>query len=190
MKAVERSVEEEPVIKKAKMIDKVDNGYEVPMLSLNERAVEGNDQVPLLDMEAKRETCVASGDGSCKSGEETESNERKIEGVSVLSLADRKRVVLGDSDMEMLPDLELEKNNEASVVSAVMRSDEVPCVAFGGMKEVSGSNPLVLKRKLLVLDLNGLLADIVSPLKDVKADINIGRRASEFQESFVRFVTW
>ena len=48
------------------------------------------------------------------------------------------------------------------------------------------SNPSVSRRKkLLVLDLNGLLADIVSPLADCKADINIGRRASESQRSFV-----
>lgn len=37
-----------------------------------------------------------------------------------------------------------------------------------------------LRKKLLVLDLNGVLADIVSPPpKDCKADINIARRAGE-----------
>ena len=52
------------------------------------------------------------------------------------------------------------------------------------------SNPSVLRRrKLLFLDLNGLLADIVSPLADCKADINIGRRASEFQKIFCLFIS-
>lgn len=36
------------------------------------------------------------------------------------------------------------------------------------------------RKKLLVLDINGLLADIISPIpKDYKSDINIARRASE-----------
>lgn len=190
MRAIEHSVEEEPLIKKARVIDKVENCYEVPMLSLNETAVDGNEQVSLLDVEEKNETCVASGDGSRKSGE-VESNERKIEEVSVLSLADRKDVVSGGETIGKLPVLEVEKNKEASVISAVTRSDEVPvvesndsCVALSGIRGESGSNSSVLKKKLLVLDLNGLLADIVTPLKDVPADINIGRRASEFQDLF------
>lgn len=191
----EHSVEDESVIKKAKMIDKV------PMLSQNETVVEENETVSLLDVEEKNETCVASGSDICA---EVESNERKIEEVSSLILADGKRIdpnesddleieakevvlVLGDANIEKLPSLELEKKAEASVVMAVTCRDEVPLienkdssVAFGGIKQDGGSNRLVLRKKLLVLDLNGLLADIVSPYAGCKADINIGRKASEF----------
>ncbi|KAG7559282.1 HAD-like superfamily [Arabidopsis thaliana x Arabidopsis arenosa] len=196
MRAIEHSVEEEPLIKKARVIDKVENCYEVPMLSLNEKAVDGNEEVSLLDVEEKNETCVASVDGSRKSGE-VESNERKIEEVSELSLADRKHVVSGCETIEKLPVLEVEKNKETCVISAVTRCDEVPviesndsCVASSGIKGESGSNSSVLKKKLLVLDLNGLLADIVTPLKDVPADINIGRRAifkRPYCDEFLKF---
>jgi len=200
MRAIEHSVEEEPLIKKAKLIDKVENCHEVSMLPLNETVVKGNEEVCLLDMEDKKETCV-----------DVESNERKKEEVSVSSLVDRKHVVSGDENVEkkeegsvisavtssdevpvvknndscvVSGDETVEKNEEGSVISAVMSSDEVSvvenndsCVVFGG---ISGVNSLVLRKKLLVLDLNGLLADIVTPLKDVPADINIGRRASKF----------
>jgi hypothetical protein len=235
MRAIEHSVEEEPLIKKAKLIDKVENCHEVSMLPLNETVVKGNEEVCLLDMEDKKETCV-----------DVESNERKKEEVSVSSLVDRKHVVSGDENVEkkeegsvisavtssdevpvvknndscvvsgeetieknkegsvisavtsndevpvvknndscvVSGDETIEKNEEGSVISAVMSSDEVSvvenndsCVVFGG---ISGVNSLVLRKKLLVLDLNGLLADIVTPLKDVPADINIGRRASKF----------
>ncbi|CAE6073799.1 unnamed protein product [Arabidopsis arenosa] len=185
MRAIEHSVEEEPVFKKARVIDKVENCYEVPMLSLNETAVDGNEEVPLLDVEVKKDTCVASG----KYGEvnvEVESNESKIEEVSVLSLADRKDVVSGDENIEKLPVLvELEKNNEASVVE-----NKDSCVALSEIKGESGSNSSVLRKKLLVLDLNGLLADIVTPLKDVPGDINIGRRAifkRPYCDEFLKF---
>ncbi|XP_010496711.1 PREDICTED: uncharacterized protein LOC104773758 [Camelina sativa] len=191
---IELSVEEEPVIKKARMIGNVENTYEVPIMlsSQTETAVEGNVLVPLLDIEENKETCVD--DGSCKNGQETESNETKIEKVSV---ADRKHVVVNDGNIGKLPVFEVEKSNEANVISTVTRSDEVPgveskgiCVDLGGIREECGSNPLVLRKKLLVLDLNGLLADVVSPLKDVKADINIGRRAifkRPFCEEFLKF---
>ncbi|CAA7051835.1 unnamed protein product [Microthlaspi erraticum] len=186
MRPIEHCVEEEPVIKKARMINTVE-------------------QAPLLDMEVKDETCVASiaveeGKDSCV--EENESNERKIEEVSALSLADPKHVdlemevkevdvVSGDANVVKLPFLELEKENAACVTSR----DETPpvidsCVASGGMKEETGSIPSVLKKKLLVLDLNGLLAAIVSPVADCKADINIGRRAifkRPFCEDFLNF---
>ncbi|KAL3719284.1 hypothetical protein ACJRO7_004268 [Eucalyptus globulus] len=48
-----------------------------------------------------------------------------------------------------------------------------------GIFHFSPARPLFLhRRKLLILDINGLLADIVSPPpKDYKADINIARRA-------------
>ncbi|KAF8010103.1 hypothetical protein BT93_J0918 [Corymbia citriodora subsp. variegata] len=48
-----------------------------------------------------------------------------------------------------------------------------------GIFHYSPARPLFLhRRKLLILDINGLLADIVSPPpKDYKADINIARRA-------------
>lgn len=193
MRAIEHSVEEEPVIKKARMIDTVEK---VPMLSQDETSVDvnkGNEQVPLLDMEEKKEICVASGDGS-KNGE-------KMDEVSALSLADRKHIDPKESrDFEMEKkevdvvsgDANKEKKYEVSTALAVTSRDENPvienkdsCVASGGIKEESGSDPLVSGKKLLVLDLNGLLADIVSPLADDKADINIGRRASEFSRSFV-----
>ncbi|CAA0384147.1 unnamed protein product [Arabidopsis thaliana] len=280
MRAIEHSVEEEPLIKKAKLIDKVENCHEVSMLPLNETVVKGNEEVCLLDMEDKKETCV-----------EVESNERKKEEVSVSSLVDRKHVVSGDENVEKkeegsvisavtssdevpvvknndscvvsgdetvekneegcviltvtssdeVPVVKnndscvvsgeetIEKNKEGSVISAVTSNDEVPvvknndscvvsgdetvekneegcvilavtssdevpvvknndsCVVFGG---ISGVNSLVLRKKLLVLDLNGLLADIVTPLKDVPADINIGRRAifkRPFCDEFLRF---
>ncbi|XP_010514666.1 PREDICTED: uncharacterized protein LOC104790588 isoform X2 [Camelina sativa] len=141
---IELSVEEEPVIKKAKM----------------------------TDIEEKKETCVD--DGSCKNGQETKSNETKIEEVSV-----------NDANIGKLPVLEVAKNDEAPGVE-----EKDICVDLGGIREECGSNPLVLRKKLLVLDLNGLLADVVSPLKDVKADINIGRRAifkRPFCEEFLKF---
>ncbi|XP_010502983.1 PREDICTED: uncharacterized protein LOC104780190 isoform X1 [Camelina sativa] len=191
---IELSVEEEPVIKKAKMTGNVENTYEVPIMlsSQTETAVEGNVLVPLLDIEEKKEICLD--DGSCKNGQETESNETKIENDSV---ADRKHVVVNDANIGKLPVLEVANSNEANVISTVTRSDEVPgvenkgiCVDSSGIREECGSNPLVLRKKLLVLDLNGLLADVVSPLKDVKADINIGRRAifkRPFCEEFLKF---
>ncbi|KAF3565479.1 hypothetical protein DY000_02011081 [Brassica cretica] len=88
---------------------------------------------------------------------------KKIEEVSAsLSLSEEADVHAKNT--EKVPPLDLEKNNEASVVTR--------------------------RKKLLVLDLNGLLADIVSPLADCKADINIGRRAifkRPFCEEFLKF---
>ncbi|KAL1223466.1 hypothetical protein V5N11_003524 [Cardamine amara subsp. amara] len=203
MRPVEYSVEDEPVIKKAKMIDMV------PILSQKETVVEENETVALLDMEEKNETCVASESEICA---EVESNERKIEEVSSLILADGKsidpkesddleiqvkEVVSGDAKIEKFPSLELDKKIEASAIMAVTSRDEVPVIAnkdsfdlSGGIKEESGSNPSVLRKKLLVLDLNGLLADIVTPYADCKADINIGRRAifkRPYYEDFLKF---
>ncbi|XP_010502984.1 PREDICTED: uncharacterized protein LOC104780190 isoform X2 [Camelina sativa] len=157
---IELSVEEEPVIKKAKMTGNVENTYEVPIMlsSQTETAVEGNVLVPLLDIEEKKEICLD--DGSCKNGQETESNETKIENDSV---ADRKHVVVNDANIGKLPVLEVANSNEANVISTVTRSDEVPGVEN---------------------------KDVVSPLKDVKADINIGRRAifkRPFCEEFLKF---
>ena len=135
MRAIEHLVEEESVIKKARMGDNVE---EVPVLSQNEPVVvdgSGNGQVTVVE----------------------EEKERKIEEVSPsLSLSEEADVHAKNT--EKVPPLDLEKNNEASVVTR--------------------------RKKLLVLDLNGLLADIVSPLADCKADINIGRRASESQNIF------
>lgn len=166
MRAIEHSVEEEPLIKKAKKMITDNVEEEVPKMLLQ------NETVPLLDIEEKKETaCVVL------VVEEPESNESKIEEVSAMSVVEKKET------------LEMEKIDEASVNSVVESSDEVVVVrekkdsgvdASGGIKEEIRLNPLFFKRKLLVLDLNGLLADIVSPLADVKADINIGRRASEF----------
>ncbi|CAA7061766.1 unnamed protein product [Microthlaspi erraticum] len=148
-------------------------------------------------MEEKEETCVASiavEEAKDICVEKHESNERKIEEVSALSLADENHVdlemeekevdvVSGDANIVKLPFLVLEKENAAFVTS---RDETLPlmdsCVSSGGVKEETGSDTLVLRKKLLELDLNGLLAAIVSPLADCKADINIGRRASEFQD--------
>lgn len=141
MRAIEHLVEEESVIKKARMGDNVE---EVPVLSQNEPVVvdgSGNGQVTVVE----------------------EEKERKIEEVSAsLSLSEEADVHAKNT--EKVPPLDLEKNNEASVVTR--------------------------RKKLLVLDLNGLLADIVSPLADCKADINIGRRAifkRPFCEEFLKF---
>ncbi|KAF3499440.1 hypothetical protein F2Q69_00039656 [Brassica cretica] len=141
MRAIEHLVEEESVIKKARMVDNVE---EVPVLSQNEPVVvdgSENGQVTVVE----------------------EEKERKIEEVSAsLSLAEE--VDVHAKNTEKVPPLDLEKNNEASVVTR--------------------------RKKLLVLDLNGLLADIVSPLADCKADINIGRRAifkRPFCEEFLKF---
>ncbi|EOA23735.1 hypothetical protein CARUB_v10016947mg [Capsella rubella] len=212
-------------IEKVKALE-VEKSYVVPMLSGNEVNVV---QVPLVgDIEEEKETCVASGG-------ETESNERKIEEgsvlsvgdrigvvengenvgkvtalevgksgevpgvekVSVFSLAGRKHDVENGGNIGNVPVLEVEKSDEASLVAAIARSSEVPggenrgfCVDSGGIREVTGSYSMVLRKKLLVLDLNGLLADVVNPLKDVKADINIGRRAifkRPFCEEFLKF---
>ena len=144
MRAIEHLVEEESVIKKARMGDNVE---EVPVLSQNEPVVvdgSGNGQVTVVE----------------------EEKERKIEEVSPsLSLSEEADVHAKNT--EKVPPLDLEKNNEASVSNP------------------SGSR----RRKLLVLDLNGLLADIVSPLADCKADINIGRRASESQNIFFVYLS-
>lgn len=141
MRAIEHLVEEESVIKKARMGDNVE---EVPVLSQNEPVVvdgSGNGQVTVVE----------------------EEKEKKIEEVSAsLSLSEEADVHAKNT--EKVPPLDLEKNNEASVVTR--------------------------RKKLLVLDLNGLLADIVSPLADCKADINIGRRAifkRPFCEEFLKF---
>ncbi|KAF2536892.1 hypothetical protein F2Q68_00018741, partial [Brassica cretica] len=141
MRAIEHLVEEESVIKKARMVDNVE---EVPVLSQNEPVVvdgSGNGQVTVVE----------------------EEKEKKIEEVSAsLSLSEEADVHAKNT--EKVPPLDLEKNNEASVVTS--------------------------RKKLLVLDLNGLLADIVSPLADCKADINIGRRAifkRPFCEEFLKF---
>ncbi|XP_013697829.2 uncharacterized protein BNAC09G02140D [Brassica napus] len=141
MRAIEHLVEEESVIKKARMVDNVE---EVPVLSQNEPVVvdgSGNGQVTVVE----------------------EEKEKKIEEVSAsLSLSEEADVHAKNT--EKVPPLDLEKNNEASVVTR--------------------------RKKLLVLDLNGLLADIVSPLADCKADINIGRRAifkRPFCEEFLKF---
>ncbi|CAN7023674.1 hypothetical protein Bca4012_040958 [Brassica carinata] len=145
MRAIEHLVEEESVIKKARMVDNVEG---VPVLSQNEPVVvdgSGNGQVTVVE----------------------EEKEKKIEEVSAsLSLSEEADVHAKNT--EKVPPLDLEKNNEASVSNP------------------SGSR----RRKLLVLDLNGLLADIVSPLADCKADINIGRRAifkRPFCEEFLKF---
>ncbi|KAF8107304.1 hypothetical protein N665_0124s0095 [Sinapis alba] len=165
MRAIEHLVEEESVIKKARMLDNV---QEVPLMSQN------NEPVVVVDGSDNGQVCV---------------EEEKIEEVSAaLSLVDTEEVdvfVSGDAaNTAKLPALELEKNNEASPVTVMDDS-------FVGIKQVIGSNPSVLRRrKLLVLDLNGLLADIVSPLADCKADINIGRRAifkRPFCEEFLKF---
>ncbi|CAN6853637.1 unnamed protein product [Brassica oleracea] len=141
MRAIEHLVEEESVIKKARMGDNVE---EVPVLSQNEPVVvdgSGNGQVTVVE----------------------EEKEKQIGEVSAsLSLSEEADVHAKNT--EKVPPLDLEKNNEASVVTR--------------------------RKKLLVLDLNGLLADIVSPLADCKADINIGRRAifkRPFCEEFLKF---
>ncbi|WZZ12052.1 hypothetical protein YC2023_105141 [Brassica napus] len=144
MRAIEHLVEDESVIKKARMVDNVE---EVP--------------VPV----------VVDGNGS-ENGQVTvveEEKEKKIEEVSAaLSLSDTEHmseeVDVHAKNTGKVPTLDLEKNKEASVVTR--------------------------RKKLLVLDLNGLLADIVSPLADCKADINIGRRAifkRPFCEEFLKF---
>ncbi|CAN7089521.1 unnamed protein product [Brassica rapa subsp. narinosa] len=136
MRAIEHLVEDESVIKKARMI--------------------GNNNV--------EDVAAAS------RGEEEKEKEKKIEEVSAaLSLSDTtehmsEEVDVDAKNIEKVPPLDLEENKEASVVTR--------------------------RRKLLVLDLNGLLADIVSPLADCKADINIGRRAifrRPFCEEFLKF---
>lgn len=173
---IEHSVDEESVIKKARMVGNVE---EAPLMSQNEPLV-------VADV-AVKEVCIAD---ESENGQVTvaEEEKKKLEEVSAaLSLADTEHkdlketmeleevdvVVSGDANTDKLPDLDLEKNNETSVTSR----DE--------FKEAVVLNPSVSRRKkLLVLDLNGLLADIVNPLADCKADINIGRRASEFPNIF------
>lgn len=57
--------------------------------------------------------------------------------------------------------------------------------------QISSVGPSIvrLKKKLLILDLNGLLVDIVSsPPKCRKADTTIGRRASEKQMCYSTFL--
>lgn len=175
MRAIEHLIEEESVIKKARMIGNV---QEVPLMSQNEPVV----------------VVVASGgDGSengqvCKTAVEEE-KKVKIEEVSpALSLAETEHMseeVVVNANTEKLPALDLDKNNEASSATSAVVTSRYE------IKEVIASNPSVSRRrKLLVLDLNGLLADIVSPLAHCKADINIGRRAifkRPFCEEFLKF---
>ncbi|KAL0717959.1 hypothetical protein Bca4012_067281 [Brassica carinata] len=160
MRAIEHLIEEESVIKKARMVGNVED---VPMPVLVD--------VAASDVEGSENNQV------CKTSVEEENNKRIEEVSAALSLA--------DANTEKLPSLALEKNNEASSVTsaAVTSRDEI--------KQVIVSNPSVSRRrKLLVLDLNGLLADIVSPLAHCKPDINIGRRAifkRPFCEEFLKF---
>ncbi|KAJ4877816.1 hypothetical protein Rs2_42834 [Raphanus sativus] len=146
MSAIEHLVEEESVIKKARIVGNVE---EVPTM-------------PVLVYVAVEGTCVVS----AASGDGEEENKKKIEEENA-------------NTEKLPPALEMEKNNEASVAVVVTSRDVIM------------SNPSsVSRRKLLVLDLNGLLADIASPLAGCKADINIGRRAifkRPFCEDFLKF---
>ncbi|CAD5324522.1 unnamed protein product [Arabidopsis thaliana] len=204
MRAIEHSVEEEPLIKKAKLIDKVENCHEVSMLPLNETVVKGNEEVCLLDMEDKKETCV-----------EVESNERKKEEVSVSSLVDRKHVVSGDENVEKKEEVvknndscvvsgeeTIEKNKEGSVISAVTSNDEVPVVKNNDSCVVSGDETIEKNEEGSVISAV-MSSDEVSVVEnndscvvfggirgDVPADINIGRRAifkRPFCDEFLRF---
>lgn len=167
----------------------------------------GAENVPILSqnnivIDVNKETCVASGSGS-KNGEDCsiaveeiqdvyveplDSTERKIEEVFPLSIADRKHIDPKESqDLKMqekeagVVSCDAENKNDASVTVAAIDS----CVASGIIEKGSGSNPSVSRKKLLVLDLNGLLANIVSSFPGCKADRVIGRRASEFLTSIV-----
>lgn len=77
------------------------------------------------------------------------------------------------------------KSKEKFLSSDVDVAKQVAISVVNGKNNQSHSvpkRPLVgrLRKKLLILDVNGLLADIVSPPpKDYKADIKIARRASE-----------
>ncbi|CAN8265874.1 unnamed protein product [Cochlearia groenlandica] len=198
MRAIEHSVEQEPLVKKSKMVD--DNIDKVPLLSQNQTSVVDvktetcveieNVEVCETVVEEEKDLCVVEQFGSCE-GE-------KIEEVSALSLADRKHIDLKESQ-----DLVMEEKEVVDAVSGdaemvkptldVASGDDVPaidsCVVAGGIEEEIVSNPSP-KKKLIVLDLNGLLADIVSLPVEYKADINIGRRAifkRPFCEDFLKF---
>ncbi|VVB01289.1 unnamed protein product [Arabis nemorensis] len=80
-------------------------------------------------------------------------------------------------------DLALDGPNKTKI------EEEDPC---SGIEQWIGSNPnpCVSMKKLLVLDLNGLLADIVFPPAGYKPDIVIGRKAifkRPFCEDFLKF---
>ncbi|VVB01584.1 unnamed protein product [Arabis nemorensis] len=171
----------------------------VPVLSQNKTVVDVN-----------KETCVASGSGSQKGEdcsivveeehvvcvEPLDSTERKIEQVSALSITDGKHIDPKESqDLEMqekeagvvlCDGANTENEIDASVtVAATVKDDS--CVRID---EGNRSNPSVSRKKLLVLDLNGLLANIVSSFPGCKADIVIGRRAiykRPFYEEFLEF---
>lgn len=67
--------------------------------------------------------------------------------------------------------------NQDATLAIINKEDSLFTISLSSQL---GAPIFHLRKKLLVLDLNGLLADIVSPPpKDYKADINIARRAGE-----------
>ncbi|KFK36249.1 hypothetical protein AALP_AA4G097500 [Arabis alpina] len=77
------------------------------------------------------------------------------------------------------------KMKEEETVTVIARED-----SCGGIRPNPNPNPCVSMKKLLVLDLNGLLADIVFPPVGYKPDIVIGTRAifkRPFCEDFLKF---
>ncbi|CAA7041956.1 unnamed protein product [Microthlaspi erraticum] len=110
--------------------------------------------------------------------EQLETDEGKLVEVSADELKE------GDQDLEM-------QENEVDVVSDdttnIEKDNEAAVIEN---REESRANPSVARKKLLVLDLNGLLAEIVSPRAGQKPDISIGRRGifkRPFLEEFLNF---
>ncbi|ESQ47439.1 hypothetical protein EUTSA_v10028320mg, partial [Eutrema salsugineum] len=168
---------------------------EAPILSPNEAAVDasnGNEQIETVVDDLNKETCVASGDGT-ENVETGSQDVEKEEDVCEEQLESDERVLeeIQDKQMEeeqaadvISGDANIEEKNEDSVTSDAIEKEDT-CVASGGIKERS-----VSKKKLLVLDLNGLLADIVSSPGDYVPDTYIQSRAlfkRPFCEDFLKF---
>ncbi|XP_024007220.1 uncharacterized protein LOC112083427 [Eutrema salsugineum] len=153
-----------------------------PMLSQNEAAVDvsnGNERKETVVDHVNKETCIAPDDGinNVETGLQDIEEEKDV--------CEDLEIEQEEADDVVASDANIEEKNEASVTSDAIEKEEVACVASDGIKERS-----VSRKKLLVLDLNGLLADIVSTPAVSKPDIIIKRRAifkRPFCEEFLKF---
>jgi len=111
-----------------------------------------------------------------------------------------KRVVcaIPEEDIKNTTNTESTVLDEANSCKQVSRSDEMRKFSVSTINEedrpktlrlsLVGPPIVCLKKKLIVLDVNGLLVDIVSPPpKHLKADATVGRKAREKQLCYSTF---
>ncbi|KFK22449.1 hypothetical protein AALP_AAs46147U000400 [Arabis alpina] len=130
-------------------------------------------------IDVSKETCVASGSDELSGNGPVLSQNKSVIDVSketCVASASRSQVIQLETRNISAPD-----RKHIDPKQSVTLAAEGSCVR---------SNPSVSSKKLLVLDLNGLLANIVSSFPDCKADIIINRRAvfkRPFCDDFLNF---